>query len=265
MKHVLFSLSISVLASAGQAQETPEMERVLLPVTVRGVAGAFGTSWTTDLWVRVDTGGRNVSIRPLFPITACDPPCPDGFGPVLAPYSYPIDFIRTHAGETAGSLMYVQRELSDDVHLSLRLSNGRSGVPVELPVVRARFFTNKTLHIMGIPVQPSSRAMLRVYGIDPASLTSIHVKGYSEDSGVANTQVLDMTVPLSVVQTLYAQGGNPIALRPPVAEVYLNGVVGSPLASLRLELDPVGPAVRIWAFVSVTDNANQAVTLRTPN
>lgn len=260
--HLVFFLVSTVCV----AQGTPEMERVLLPVTVRGLPGAFGTTWTTDLWIRIDTDGQYVLIKPIFPVTPCDPPCPEPWGPLLAPYAYPIDFFRTHPGETVGSIIYVQRDLSEKVHLSLRLSNGRANAaPVQLPVVRERSFVSGTVHILGVPLQPSSRATLRVYGIDPALLGSVRVRAFSEDSASANTIVFESVVPLLVKQLFYSIGTDPIPLRPPVAEINLGEVIHGAFAGVRLEVTPIDPTMRIWALVSITDNQTQDVTLRTPN
>jgi hypothetical protein len=260
------ALSILLCAGLGTAQDVPQLERVLLPVTVRNAPGAFSTIWTTDLWVRIDTGGQNVLIAPLLPVTACDPPCPDGFGPVLAPYSYPIDFYRTHSGETTGSIIYVQRTLSDEVHFSLRLSNGRvNAIPAELPIVRERYFTSNTVHILGIPLTQTSRTLLRVYGIDPQVIGGVRVRVFSEDSGVTNTLLLDTILPLTVTQTTYTSGLGSFPLRPPFAQLAMNAAIGGTFTGVRVELAPVDPTLRIWGFASVTSNDSQEVKLRTPS
>jgi hypothetical protein len=51
-----------------------------------------------------------------------------------------------------------------------------------------------------------------------------------------------------------------IPIRPPATEVHF----WTPIASLRFEVEPLTPELRIWAFVSVTDNATQDVSLRVP-
>jgi hypothetical protein len=266
MKSILaFLFAIATVPVLGQSIP---LERILLPITVRNAPGAYGSTWNTSLWIRIDTQASYVFIHPLSPAVDRDPPYGDIFGPVLAPFSYPISFYRTQPGETAGSLMYVGREQSDDVHLSLRLSNGTvASNPVELPVVRERSFTTSTLHILGIPLGSSGRAMLRVYGIDPHKLGSVHVRAFLEDrADYPNTLLLDSVVPLTVTQKFSPTSVfDQLPVRPPVAEVSLSALIPDSFKQLRLEISPVDPTLRLWGFVSITDNVRQDVVLRTPN
>lgn len=262
---ILLSLAVSICAwSPSQAGSLPTVERVLLPITVRSLPGAYGTSWTTDLWVRVATDDQPVFIAPLFRyVPGCESPCTVGpNGPTLAPYAYPIDFYPTRPGETSGSLMYLQSALSDDVHLSLRLTNGTGSGPTELPVVRERFFTNKTVHILGVPLGTSSRATLRVYGVDPDRLGSVRVQVFSEDP--QNTLLLDTVLSLSATQVFSTNAEWNLPLRPPEGEMSLTGI-SQTTRGARIEISAIDPGLRIWGFVSITDNATQTVSLRTPS
>jgi len=262
-----FLLAAAVWSLPAFAQ-LPQYDRLLLPITVREIPGAFGSVWNTELWLRVTTPLSSISINPYISAgDACDPPCGGG---VVTPdnplYSFPLGFYRTHPGETSGSLLYITKGKIDNVHVSLRLSNGMAGSdPVELPVVPERLFTADPLYILGIPLRSSARAMVRVYGIDPDMLGSVRVKAFAESpTGSANTVVLDTVVPLTVTQQ-FTRGVDPLPLRPSVAELNLSALIQSAFPLVRLEITPVEPGLRLWAFVSVTDNDRQTVVLRTPS
>jgi hypothetical protein len=269
------TLSVSILVAltfplSALAQSSIVYERALLPITVRDVAGAYGSVWNTELWIKVDdSASRFIAIDPLSPAKGYRSD-PGGFidpwGPVIAPYAYPINFYRTQPGQTPGSLIYVSQPESDEVHFSLRLSNGKpDSNPVELPVVRERYFTTSTLHILGIPLTTSGRAMLRIYGIDPSKTGSVRVKAFLDD-GITNGMVLDAVVPLTVVQKFDVNPGrDPLPIRPPAAELNLSTLLAATPFPGRLEITPVDPTLRLWAFVSITDNLRQDVVLRTPN
>ena len=56
----------------------------------------------------------------------------------------------------------------------------------------------------------------------------------------------------------------PIATKPPAAEIgNVTTDVDKPTA--YVEIVPLTPNLRIWAFISVTDNRTQEVVLRTPD
>jgi hypothetical protein len=250
------------------AEEPPRpesMERMLLPITVRDLPGAFGTLWTVDLWLKID-GDHLPQYVPAMGLSACDPPCPDPS--VITPdTSFPVDFYRTHAEESPGQLLYVDPAATSVQHFSLRLRE-RSGAlrmqPLQLPIVPAREFRTDAIQILGVSTNPDTRVMLRVYGIDPERTGSVRVRAYREDGPLPQSLIFERTVNLTVKQVIHFVGDQPFAVRPPAAELNLTGLEPPGTEQYRLELTPQTDGLQIWGFVSLTDNATQTITLRTP-
>ncbi|MDB4982496.1 MAG: hypothetical protein JWM82_3248 [Myxococcales bacterium] len=269
-KSMIRALSLLLIAFSGHllAQQPPRpeaMDRALLPITVRDLPGAFGTRWTTDLWFKID-GNARIAYVPSLPISFCDPPCPDLF--VYDPdTSFVRDFYRTHATEPPGMLIYIDRATAATQHFSLRLQETTGAIRMEalqLPVVPESDFRGDGIQILGIPAKSSTRAMLRVYGIDPDLLGDVRVRAFRETESVPQALVFDRTVSLRVMQVVHLVGEQPFKLRPPAAELNLADLVPAGMDGVRLELTPLTAGLRIWGFVSLTDNVTQQVALRTP-
>ncbi|MGH9418860.1 MAG: hypothetical protein ACRD3J_02710, partial [Thermoanaerobaculia bacterium] len=190
---------VSLLASAIGAQQLPlpDMERVLLPITVIDAPGAFGSSWSSE-------GSQFRDVPPEhspFILPGCESPCDDSGGPT-SQHTFGIAFLKTRLGETSGSIMYIERTFSADVSLALHLREASTGETVELPVVRERDFFSHRFQILDIPNPTSGkRAMLRVYGIDPAVLGQVEVRVFVEG---AEQLVSDNIYDLRVVQRIYS-------------------------------------------------------------
>lgn len=257
----VYALSIVVASCAFAA--APELERLLLPITVQDVPGAFGTHWSSELWLK----RSNFAGGFVGPI--CDHICSDPFVILVDPYhSFPNGFFRTEPGDSGGSFLYIEKQYLNTVSVSLRLSetSGRlRTIPLQLPVVKASDFSADAVHILGVPKDSTTRLMLRVYGSDPDAVGNVRVRIYAEDGGSTQPLVRDLFVPLAVVQRTRVFAGVPLKLRPPMAQVDLGSLIPAATHLVRLEITSVTPDLAIWAFVSITDNETQAVALRTPN
>src|SRR6267142_5591529 len=81
-------------------------EQVLLPITVIDVPVSYGTRWSSELWLRFSS--NRPFVIPLIAPSACDPPCLDVL--LIPDGSFQSGFFRTHSGESAGELLYVDRQ-----------------------------------------------------------------------------------------------------------------------------------------------------------
>jgi hypothetical protein len=235
------------------------MERVLLPITVIDAPGAFGSSWSSEGSQFRDVPPEH---SPLI-LPGCEPPCDDSGGPT-SQHTFGIPFFKTRLGETGGSLMYIERAFSANVSLTLHLREASTGETVELPVVRERDFVTHRFQILDVPSPAAGkRATLRIYGIDPAILGQVEVRVFVEG---AEQLVSDNIYDLRVVQRIYSNpaGTYSVPVRPPVAEISYYSLIATASALLRIEIEPLNPQMAVWGFVSITDNATQHVTLRTP-
>ena len=263
---VLASMSGSTVA---RAADIPPFERALLPITVQNRPGAFGSSWTTNLWYLFRTPlpqFEDSYVEPLARPSSCDPPC--GVTDLLfLTRNYPLQvaYWQTHSGEPPGQLIYLRTE---QVKVSLRLSQtGKPGTEIQLPVVRERLFTSGTIDILGVPVDANYRSTLRIYGIDPTLFGDVRVRAYidsDQDIVLLDDTVYSLTAkPVVIPQRVF--GAGTLSIRPPSVEINFatDRYEGHPL--IRYEITPITPGLKIWAFVSVTDKTSQAIVLRTPS
>lgn len=267
----LIGLAVALFCAVGNAvaqqpvYPPPNLERVLFPITVDHAPGAYGTSWTSSAFVYIDADPPN-DVIPLFApgcgTQECDLPTGPTTRKLLA-----VGFIPTASGDTAGSLMYVLQSVSDNVAFSLRLTSTRpdgTSDTIELPVVRERSFKADRFSILDVPqASSSSRLALRIYGIDPSVPGSVEVRIFTTVD-FQTTLVSDEVVPLAVRQRSYVRPTWSVVVRPTVAERFYSVPFTAEANNLRIEITPLTPALRVWAFVSATDNTTQRVRIFTP-
>jgi hypothetical protein len=255
----------------GQQAPPAGLEKILVPITAKAVPGAYGTLWSSELWLTIGPARLPGFIAPFF--GGCEPPCPDaGGGP--SPGTFQIGFLHTPAGDPPGELLYVQRDVADQFHFTSMLregtfeANGDSGL--QIPVVRERDFVSGTIHITNIPIATSGRAKLRVYSIDPELGGAVRVRFFYASPD--DTLYSDQTRTLVVHQqhyTYHAETGDfdfpvrPAVVEMPVPAPPAPGIAGYGSSGIRVEITPLTPGLRLWVFVSGVDNATQRVTLRT--
>lgn len=251
------------------AQTAEEYERVLVPVfSTVPVPGAFGSMWSTDLWLR-NNGPSPVNVLHydygcILGTCAQTPPTP------------PNITFRPLIGESPpgirGRLLFVERPRATEVAFGLRvrdLSRQLQTAGTEIPVVREGEFTTGVVALLDVPVGGDFRHVVRIYGIDPtrAGLVMVRVFGINpaaripQDPAVVPDPLLgQMVVPLQVASLT----GLPI--HPAFAEVSNLGSIAT-LAGfdhVLVQVEPLAGDLRIWAFASVVHNQTQHLTVVSP-
>lgn len=263
MRHTLFSLLVLSLFSAPMvvAEDNPaDFTTTLVPLVTQGLRGAHGSVWDSELYV---FNGSHLPLR--MPGFSDSPVLPIEPSIVIQPHTtmhlglYPRD-------GADGAFLYIPNTMVSTTKMSLRVrdtSQNATSLGDEVPVVRVDQAAH-ALTIFDVPVDPKYRATLRIYGFTPA--------------------------PMPVRVAIYPEIGVP-ALRQ--FDVTLNGIVNAafdpfPLHPAYIALDPLGDAIRasivrrvrieitnfapiitpppakIWAFVSLTNNETNQVTIVTP-
>lgn len=248
-----------------QSAET-EYERVLLPIYLDApVPGGQGSLWKTDLWLR-NHGTQPVPLAPW--------PCPaDGVCLTVVPFTKTLEpnetlhnlapFFRLPPANP-GRLLYILANQARNVDINLRTldaSRDALNAGTEVPVVREGDLRTSTLHLINIPVSPLFRQTLRVYDVSPSpSRFTVRVYNFAEGKttgGLLATATVEATTDeTGDFRDLPAFGQ--------IADLSaLIATAGSPTA-IRVEVEPLTSGSLFWAFVSVTNNSTQHVTLVTP-
>jgi len=231
-------------------------EKVLLPIHVREVPGAFGSVWTSFLSV------TNHSTQPIviFGLTPCElAPCLPEPVPGGSSFS-PCEF-RSFAEAEADDI--------SDVSFLLRvqdLSRQSETWGTVIPTVRERNATLSPgrLELLDVPVSNSFRAMLRVYSFLPGVEAFVRLRAYAPaSSSCLPTQGADALIHDSV-QTLKVSADAPLE-EPPILSLALATISEiEAYERVRIEVEPITTDVGFWAFVSVTNNETQHMTAIIP-
>lgn len=232
---------ILALALSADAQNPAEFERVLVPVSISLVPGAYETVWSTEMWYRNNSGLPVV----VYPLAISDAVPSIGRTVRLPIGVFPAD--------APGQFLFVSRAGADDVQFDLRLFNRadpRGDWGTKIPVVREREFA-EAVNLINVPTSPELRSALRVYGLpdESAAGEAVRLTIYAYDERL----LVDTLLPFTGIPR-YSSVLSLAEAFPEIREV----------ERVRVHVQLVGGATKIWAFVSVVSNVTQNVSLVTP-
>ena len=240
-------------------------ETVLLPVYLDGrVSGANGSQWQTDLWIRND-GTKPVALAPWE--------CPPGHAcPAVVPLTRTLGagesiqnlpaFFRPPTANT-GRLLYIWRDGAENVSLQLRfadVSRGALNGGTEMPVVREKDLRTKTVTLQNVPFAGPFRVLVRVFDVDHGA-AQFRLNVYAQQAGSGNEVLYTTTLTATTPQT------GDFHYEPAYAQFDLSTLLQRPAVwpqAFRIEVEPLTPNSRFWAFASITNNDTQLVTLVSP-
>jgi hypothetical protein len=250
-----------VLANAYRYQNrsNAEWERVLLPVAASG-PGPNGARFETEILI-TNAGDEAVPIG-----GAAIPCCSTGQSPP------PLRLIQPHTTSTftpgfylaeayTGAFITVPSRMARDVITKVRVhdtSRDASSFGVEIPVVSDLDFA-ATVRLEGIPTDARFRSTLRVYAYDARNFGPVTLRVRDAADGT-----LLATVPVALNSpNLQTEASD---LFPTAAQLSLDSIIAPLRSHPRLRIDIAdSDAIRpIWAFVSITNNETQEITLVTP-
>lgn len=228
-----------------------EYEPVLFPIFMGPVRGAFGSEFHTT--ARVASRGEP------FDIFGVDTTCSR-----IDPPVHPETPFRIGAGETilfpnctqtAGRLFFVPAAHAEDFVANLRVtdvSRQSQSHGVEIPVARLRDFTAGKIVLLGVPVDARFRNTLRIYGL-PGGAQFVNVTVNGVTTGVPLRSSGNLYEPSYAEFTAF-----PAASQLAAGQSTVTVTIDQPVRGI------VGPTA-VWAFVSVTNNDTQQITVVTPN
>lgn len=230
---------------------SPEFERLLLPIFLPPVHGAYGSEFHTRL-----TGTKSGETE-FVDIHGIEPACPIPEGCAGEPFRVDGAFdsiwaVRNISGRP-GRFIYVSRSQLDALSLHLRVydtSRSQLNFGTELPVVRSDRFRNDRIVLTGVPADPRFRKMLRIYSTETLTLNV-----------TIGTEVRQVTLAPGngIYDPAYAEIGDFPSEPEPMQIV----VERAPCPNISGPCLPP-PDTGFWAIVSVTNNETQMITTITP-
>ncbi len=231
-----------------EASSASEVENILLPLAAlrEPVAGANGSLWKVDLTF------HNASQNTIVLAQTCNPlaPCPATIE--LPPGSTTNPPLYAVAGTVGGLFVSVPRVSVRDLDITIRvqdLSRQSQTWGTTVPVVLPTDF-RPAVRLIGVPVDPRFRLTLRVYGYDAAD--SIRVRIFSP------------SIPLPLVDVGRQLQGDPPSLQIDALAAAFPQVRGMEVVRIEVASDS-NPPKPLWAFISVTNNETQHVTVIAPS
>lgn len=238
----------------------PGLVAALLPIAIndRTVPGAYGSEWIARFGA-----ANSMSTEAIFQMPLSMPEVSNSIRIESGQSALAVGWIPQFYNPTIvpGLMIFYDPRDEAGIHFSLRvqdLSRQSSTWGTEIPVVREHEFRTGRVQLPLVPLDARFRSMLRVYDVDRLG-GSVAIRFYDDDGVLLAVSSLPLDVPNPTTQITgvwypgYLQMGDFVAWHPQLAGH----------DRVRIEVEP--PAgVHFWAFVSVTNNETQHVTLITP-
>lgn len=232
----------------------------LLPVIGADVPGTGGSLWRTEVTALIDAD--SLVVLP----TLCD--FDHGHGcagvptpPVRRPFNAAERHLAGFLPTAIGQFVYVREELDPNLHFNIRVydvARQEQTAGAEVPIPRQEDFVGGLVSIPGIPVAPQYRHTLRIYDRDARNGGQVQIRLYANQETTPRvTFVRSLTVPAGARTT------TPLNLptHPGVIQLELGQHIAlAGLQSVRVDIEPLDAGLRLWSFVSVTNNDTHHVT-----
>lgn len=226
-------------------------ETILIPLALNRAPGALGSLWSTNIRMRNNSNATFASANHLS-IAQCPPITTPPFGCDL--YTPPATTRTFSLGDRPrGALFQVPRSVADQLTFTATvLDESRQAISLgsELPIVREHELRTGAIEFVDVPLRADYRLTLRVYALDVDSETIV-INMFDADS---NRFVGASTARLTKQahdEPAFAQLDSGLP-RP-------NGVTRA-----RIHVAANFGVTPIWAFLSITNNETQQVTILTP-
>ncbi len=241
-------------------EPSPEaFERILVPLMFEG-EGALGSRWTSALTVH---NSGETGIDPWNPLVRCGPGerCHPQIPPGATLHLTPS----TLGSWIHGYIFAVPREQASDLDFSLHirdLSRQAESFGTEVPVVRERDLPRSPIVLLDVPLDPRFRKMLRIYDLSAIDGTPVSIRFRLDDGTPVGGESRHLLTTVIRCVTTPCWFPEPAAIALPLFDAALPPNITQD--HLHVEIEPLAPHSRLWAFVTVTNNETQQVTTITP-
>ena len=219
-------------------------ERILVPVVYHG-PGANGSSWATEVSVRNDNP-TDVRLWTQSVIAAS------------RPATLELD------DAPGGVFLIVPREDAAALHLNALVrdvSRDALNWGTEIPIVRAAAFSTHAIELLNIPVDSRYRHTLRIYA-NGSYPTFARVSSYAmEDGHGLAERLIALNSPQPCPGEPCASDRPSFASVSDFASMFRTNVTTD---RIGLRIEPWVAGTPLWAFVSITNNETQQVTVVSP-
>lgn len=254
-------LTIAIGASAQEITYT----RFLVPQFTAPVPGAHESLWEVRNWMHY-SGDQEVNVvpRPFCFGIQCT------LGGTIFPglSAFPLESLPGF--RDTGVLVHVDSRYASFMTFASRVrdvSRDEQSAGTEIPVVREDQLLATPLRLLNIPVDSRFRVMLRLYALPEVALPVVEVRYFRLPDPSGTTIDLEPVLLREerVALRTTATGGA-FQLHPSAAQIpelqSLPELVSED--AIWIEVVPVTAGLRIWAFVTITNNDTQQVTVVSP-
>jgi hypothetical protein len=251
--------SLGNAAFSYQGGPPAAFERLLIPILLDPINGANGSLFVTSFGARLRGQGKVAlyGFELFCPLSGCIYPSLTDAPQFLTP-QYPQisnDDAPLVGNGNPGRFIYVPKNDLSQVAMSLRVfdhSRSTSNFGTEIPIVRSDDFARnfRTIRLLNVPTGPGFRNTLRIYGVDPSSVF-VRVEGQRiapVDHQIQLSEPTNIFEPATATFTTFPQNVGDVDVLVTVPHPPILPISDSP----------------VWAFVSVTNNETQLITIVTP-
>jgi hypothetical protein len=236
-------------------EAVPQWTRILVPLPPGQIPGNNGALWTTKTTALLRS---QLDVRP-GPCETIVVLCP---GPASLPVMQPFDLAEWQLrGGGLGEFVFVRSEDAQKIRMNSRVWDAARETETagsEIPIAREDDFVSTPIHILGIPVGSQYRHTLRIYDLDGHANARVRVRIYANDETISRTST-EMTLTLD--PDAFATTTDFLSTRPASIQLdplQLGSLSGA--STMHIEVTPIDEGVRLWSFVSVTNNETNHVT-----
>lgn len=244
---VLSLLAVVLCFSASADEPVRNYSIVLLPIVIsEPIPGAFGSQWVTEIV------GRNTSSAEVRHVIHC----PSGIACLIEAIPPHTTFTPDLDHSPSGALFVMHTWPGDEVLFNLRvrdLSRQLDTWGTEIPTIRTDEALTGAAHMLDLPSSERFRLTLRIYDLShsPGS-SAFSVKVYANAGDTLLNELTAAALPVANAGFGYLM----------LSDLLPGATSGE--ERFRIVVEPLEPQTPYWAFVSITNNETQHITISTP-
>ena len=226
---------------------------LLIPIA-GSFPGAYGTRWTTDVWVFNDSDEPTNLFAEVCMNLGAFFPCGNR---AIVPAHGALALELGGQRDARSPQLYLNppNDVAGRLHFSVRVHDlsRPDEIGTQIPIVRRSDFRTGRVELMNVPVNDGFRGLLRIYDEMRFLRAAVTVRAFAMQSGTLLAErKLEQSLPTD----------NPLRWTFIVGDLLSDAQVRAH-ASIRIEIEEADPDASLWALLTLTDNATQRITVVT--